>query len=158
MQRTVRSWMKDAATITVIGATGAGAWTLAGAGVDAHARTAPAPAPALVRFAEVPSHDGLYRASLLPAAGTLAVGREIGAVLEVATADGRAVEGAALAFESRLPDLDRAAASQPRVVRELGGGRYSVQGLRFEQPGLWNVKLAVTAPSGTDSLAFNVLF
>lgn len=158
MTSSLRTWMKDAVTIAALGAAVAGVGTLADRTAGAQAQTAPVHAPALVRFADVPSHGGLYRASLVPAPGALAVGREVGAELEVRSAEGAAVEGATLALESWLPDFDRDGAAQPRVVRELGRGRYAVEGLRFDQPGWWNVKLAVSASAGTDSLAFNVVF
>jgi hypothetical protein len=100
------------------------------------------------RLANIPSHNGIYRASLIASRSSW--------TLEVRTASGTPVPGASLALESAMPDDGRVAATHPRVT-ELAGGQYRVDGLRLDRSGWWNVKLAISAATGSDSLAFNLV-
>ena len=113
------------------------------------------PAP-FSRLAAVPSHNDVYRASLMAPEPASAVGSRTW-VVEVRTATGRPVENAALTLESWMPDNDDVRATRPRVTESLGAGRYRVDGLRLDRRGWWNVRLQIVGSFGTDSLAFNVV-
>jgi hypothetical protein len=122
-----------------------------------------APAPpahatsAFSRLADIASHDGVYRASLVPSSDP--AGR-VGATewaVQVETMTGAPVESATLALESWMPDDDAIHTRRPRVTRYLGDGRYRVEGIDFDRSGWWNVRLQITAAGGTDSLAFNLV-
>lgn len=110
------------------------------------------------RLSNIPSHNGLYRASLIPQAADAydATGSRSW-VLDVERANGIPVEDATLTLETWMPDDDRTPATRPRVTGYLGDGRYRVEGVRIDGPGWWNVRLAISASTGTDSLAFNVV-
>ena len=101
------------------------------------------------KLSNVPSHNGAYRASMTALADSQWT-------IEVETASGTRVPNASLVLESWMPDEERFVAVRPRVA-ELAEGRYRVDGLRLDRPGWWNVKLAISAASGTDSLAFNLV-
>ena len=116
-------------------------WTIA-RGADASVVT-------FSRLSNIPSHNDVYRASMTAAANGQWT-------IEIQTASGTRVPNASLALESWMPDDERLVAEHPRVS-ELADGRYRVYGLRLDRPGWWNVKLAISAASGTDSLAFNLV-
>lgn len=156
MHHALLQWSRNAALAATVSAVAAGGWAAANRPPRALAHSASA-APTFVRFTDVPSHNGLYRASLIPARGSILLGQPFTGEVEVRTADGAPVDGATLMLATWLPELDRAGATQPRFAAALGGGRYRVEGLRFERDGWWNVKLTVSAPAGTDSLAFNII-
>jgi hypothetical protein len=101
------------------------------------------------RLSNIPSHNGVYRASMTASTNSQWT-------IEIQTASGTRVPNASLALESWMPDDERFVAVHPRVS-ELAEGRYRVYGLRLDRPGWWNVKLAISAASGTDSLAFNLV-
>ncbi|HEU4700046.1 MAG TPA: FixH family protein [Gemmatimonadales bacterium] len=150
MRRSIVQWMRDVTLVAGITLAAAALWTAEG-----KARST----ATLTRLTDIPSHQERYRASLLPSAAPIALGEPQAWTLELRDAQGRPVEGAALALESWMPEEERVAAAQPRVAAELGGGRYRVEGLDFERGGWWNVKLAIAAPAaGRDSLAFNLVF
>jgi hypothetical protein len=111
---------------------------------------------ALSRLSAIPSHNGTYRASLVPTVAAGSFGSTTWTV-EVQTATGAPVEGAALTLESWMPDDSLVVATRPRVVTSLAGGRYRVEGLELDRQGWWNVRLQISAPGGTDSLAFNLV-
>ena len=117
----------------------------------------PPPMAAFSRLTGIPSHNGMYRASLVR---TLDPASRSGVPVwnvEVATTDGIPVEGAALALASWMPDHAGPIRPQPRVSGDLGAGRYRIAGLRFDRRGWWNVRLRIEGGSGTDSLAFNLV-
>ena len=152
-----RSTTKLSAVIAVMGAAAMAGPPLAvignGAGQDL-TRTA---APAFARVSAIPSHNGVYQASLVAPSSPIAGSGPDGWTVEVRTAAGTPVENAALALESWMPDDARVNATRPRATRYLGDGRYRVDGLRLDQHGWWNVRLEIAASVGTDSLAFNLV-
>jgi hypothetical protein len=109
------------------------------------------------RLSGIPSHNDVYRASLVAAPDAAGAVGSRAWVIEVQTATGRPVEHAALSLESWMPEHDAVRATRPRVTEDLGGGRYRVEGLRFDRRGWWNVRLQVVGSAGTDSLAFNLV-
>ena len=128
--------------------------------VDSDARGTRGGASVPARFArlvDIPSHNERYRASLTPAAFRPELGRSTTWTLSVTTATGTPVEHASLSFVSWMPDAN-ITGPRPRVTRELGGGRYQVDGLRFDRAGWWNVRLRISSAVTIDSLAFNLVF
>ena len=101
------------------------------------------------RLANIPSHNGVYRASMIASANSRWT-------IEIQSATGTPVPSASLTLESWMPDEERGVVSHPRVT-ELADGRYRVDGLRLDRSGWWNVKLAISAAGGIDSLAFNLV-
>jgi hypothetical protein len=112
-------------------------------------RTGDASALTFSRLTNIPSHNGVYRASMIASANSQWT-------VEIQTASGTRIPSASLALESWMPDDERVVAMHPHVT-ELAHGRYRVDGLRLDRHGWWNVKLAISAAAGTDSLAFNLV-
>jgi hypothetical protein len=155
-----RRRVRDFATVAGVSAAIAAAWLVAGVTRGAASQRpvdARPIAPSVALLSDVPSHDGHYRASMIPSPDAVSLGRPLAWTVEVRTAAGAPVEDATLELESWMPDEDRMGA-RPRAAEYLGDGRWRVEGLRFDRLGWWNVKLAISAPAATDSLAFNVVF
>ena len=151
--------MSVSAVAVTIGAVVAALWLVASAEDGSAARGAPArPAAVAIaaRLSGIPSHDGLYRASMLPSPDPTERNRPLAWTVVVRTAAGAPVDGAALTLESWMPDDTTVVAPRPWAA-ELGGGRYRVEGLAFDRPGWWNVRLRISGAAGTDSLAFNLI-
>ena len=109
--------------------------------------------PEVALVTDIPSHEGRYLASLAPAAGSAWDGSE-GWTISLRDANGDAVEGAALAVEAWRPEgMD--AAPQIASAKQLGTGRYHVDGVALRSSGWWNMKLAIRG-AAADSLAFNL--
>ena len=114
-------------------------------------------AAAFTRLSSIPSHNGLYRASLISSPSEGHAGEGSAWMVELRTANGAPVERATLALESWMPDDEETGTRRARVTGYLGDGRYRVEGLRLDGRGWWNVRLTVAASAGTDSLAFNLI-
>jgi hypothetical protein len=77
-------------------------------------------------------------------------------VLTVRTADGAPLEGAAITVSGGMPEHDHGLPTAPRVTRELGGGRYLVEGMKFHMSGRWEVTVAIAKGGQSDRITFEV--
>lgn len=100
------------------------------------------------QLANVPSHNRLYRASLLPSRDEWK--------LRVETSNHEPVSGASLVMQAWMPEQPAQNEYRPRLIAD-GEGVYRVEGLGLDRPGWWNMKLEVTNAGKTDSLAFNII-
>ena len=55
-----------------------------------------------------------------------------------------------------MPQHGHGLPTRPRVTRSLGDGIYEIEGVRFNMGGWWEFKLAITAPTGSDVVTFNL--
>ena len=95
--------------------------------------------------------------SIKPNAEPVTVGPIHTWTVEVATADGPAGrDGASISIDGGMPQHGHGLPTEPQVTEELGGGRYKVEGMKFNMPGWWTIKLEVAGPAGTDSATFNL--
>lgn len=113
------------------------------------------PAPAEFGMGPRPSAGGMYVATLEPAE-PLRTGRMQRARLTVRAAGDAAVERAAIAVDGGMPQHGHGLPTAPRVTRDLGGGAYQVDGLRFNMGGWWELRFRITSLAGTDSVTFNL--
>lgn len=71
----------------------------------------------------------------------------------IADPDGKPVTGALLTVLGGMPAHGHGLPTVP-TVRELGGGRYLVEGLKFHMPGAWVVAFRIEAGAVIDSVSF----
>ena len=76
--------------------------------------------------------------------------------LTVRTPDGRPVDGARLAIDGGMPDHGHGLPTQPFVREALGGGRYLVDGMKFNMGGYWVVDVTIAAAAGSDTVRFEL--
>jgi hypothetical protein len=122
------------------------------------------PATALARTLEagklvaqldnVPSHNHRYRATLIPElSGT---DLSISWRLRVESLSAELSPRPQVAMTSWMPERQSVTGAQPEATY-LGHGNFRVDGLRFSEPGWWNVSVVVRDTGITDSLAFNLM-
>ena len=114
-------------------------------------------APALAVLSDVPSHNRVYRASMIPSPDPIERNRSLTWTVEVRTGADTPVEGALLMLESWMPDDRTVSVARPSAIADVGGGFYRIEGLRLDSPGWWNLRLQISAAGTTDSLAFNLV-
>jgi hypothetical protein len=103
-----------------------------------------------------PTDGGLYVSSLEPELEPLAVGPIHSWTVEVTTPDGQPVEHAEIAIDGGMPQHGHGLPTKPQVTEELGGGRYLVEGMKFNMPGWWTIDVDVDGPAGHDQVTFNI--
>jgi hypothetical protein len=77
--------------------------------------------------------------------------------VHVETADGQAVDQAVITVDGGMPQHGHGLPTQPQVTDNLGGGDYLLEGMRFQMPGFWEVKLDISANGQRDSITFNLV-
>lgn len=125
--------------------------------IPASFEPAPIARPAAPEFSTGPraSARQVYKATLQPTQ-PLARRQLLSVPLLVVDANGRPVEGAKISVDGGMPEHLHGLPTKPLVRRELGGGMYMIEGLRFSMGGWWEVKLAIESPAGSDHVTFNL--
>jgi hypothetical protein len=71
-------------------------------------------------------------------------------------AAGAPVDDATIEIDGGMPQHGHGLPTRPRVTRNLGDGRYRIDGVRFNMGGWWELKLAIARGSSPDTVTFNL--
>jgi hypothetical protein len=116
-----------------------------------------APPPADLDLARTQqSENGTFTATIEPGAGPIAINQMHSWTIDVDMADGAPVEVAAITVDGGMPQHGHGLPTAPQVTQSLGDGRFAVEGMKFNMPGWWVVKVHVTTPAGEDTATFNL--
>jgi hypothetical protein len=77
-------------------------------------------------------------------------------VVTVTDAVGQPVVDATIAVSGGMPAHGHGLPTAPAVSVELGGGRYQLDGVKFNMTGLWVLQIDITAAAGTDTASFEL--
>ncbi len=125
--------------------------------MPAHRMMNSAPAFNLNTDRERMTDNGLFRVSFVSELDPVAINQMHSWTLNVVTADGRAVENAAITVDGGMPQHGHGLPTSPQVTEYLGDGAYRVEGLRFQMGGWWEVKFDIEAEGQTDAVTFNLV-
>jgi len=103
------------------------------------------------------SSAGLYRVSLVPPAPLPAINQMHSWTVKLATADGAPVRDARFHVGGGMPQHGHGMPTQPRVTRELEGGTYLLEGMKFSMTGWWQIELDIDGAAGADKVTFNTV-
>ncbi|MDX8450251.1 FixH family protein [Mesorhizobium captivum] len=119
--------------------------------------TAPhsAPGPDMSRSKKTAS--GLFVASFEPERGVIRQGELQSWLLTLKTAAGAPVEGAAITVFGGMPQHNHGLPTSPQATDYLGDGRYRIDGVKFTMSGWWQLRFAISAAAGSDSVVFNIV-
>ena len=115
----------------------------------------PAPAPDISRSKS--TANGLFVASFEPERGVIRQGELQSWLLTLKTAAGAPVEGAAITVSGGMPQHDHGLPTSPQATDYLGDGRYRIDGIKFTMSGWWQLRFAISAAAGSDSVVFNIV-
>lgn len=116
-----------------------------------------APPPADLDYARTQtSEKGLFVATIEPGADPIAVNQMHSWTVGVAMADGSALDPSAITIDGGMPQHGHGLPTAPQVVADLGGGKFAVEGMKFNMGGWWVVKVHVVTPQGEDVATFNL--
>lgn len=103
------------------------------------------------------SQQGLFVVKLAPEGGDIRRGRMHSWLLTLKTASGSPVEYAAIDISGGMPQHGQGLPTSPQATEYLGQGRYRIEGMKFTADGWWQVRLAISAAAGSDTVVFNVV-
>lgn len=117
--------------------------------------------PALLRSEIDVSRDkitaaGRFKVSVAPRAEPIPINRMHGWVVSVTTPGGAPVGDAKLEFGGAALGRQRLLPTAPRVTQNMGGGKYLVEGVRFNMAGWWTLKLTLESGQNRDHVSFNI--
>ncbi len=99
----------------------------------------------------VTSEQGLFVVQATSQLDPLAINQLHAWILHVETPDGQPVEGATITVDGGMPAHNHGLPTEPQVTEELGGGDYRLEGVKFSMPGLWELRITITANGKTDT-------
>ena len=100
---------------------------------------------------------GHYIATVAPRQEPLSVGSLHAWTVTLTDREDRPVDGARFTIDGGMPQHGHGLPTSPAVTRDMGEGRYLVEGVKFNMPGWWELKFAIEGPSGSDDVTFNIL-
>ncbi|SPH25019.1 hypothetical protein DEA8626_04054 [Defluviimonas aquaemixtae] len=103
------------------------------------------------------SRGGLYRAELAPDATPITLRQMQVWTVTLQTAAGAPVTQAGIAISGGMPQHGHGLPTAPQVTKNLGNGRYLIEGVKFNMRGWWTFELAVDAAGGADVVTFNII-
>ncbi len=80
--------------------------------------------------------------------GAIEINRIHSWILHIAAANGELVTGAGISVSGGMPLHDHGLPTRPRVTREIGGGDYRLEGMRFHMGGYWEIVVTITTADG----------
>ncbi len=103
------------------------------------------------------SDGGLCQVELMPNAAPVSVGKMYVWTVQLVTAAGAPVAQADIAISSGMPQHGHGLPTAPQVTKNLGDGRYQIEGVKFNMGGWWTFKLDVNGTTGNDAVTFNLV-
>lgn len=91
----------------------------------------------------VESVPGGLRVTLEPSMMPIPLNQMHSWTVIVHTTDGSAATDAGIVVDGGMPAHDHGLATRPQVTRELGDGRYLLEGVRFHMAGEWLLRLDI---------------
>jgi hypothetical protein len=104
-----------------------------------------------------PSAQGRYLVQMEPPASTPAINQLHAWQIKLNTPDGAPVHNARIAVDGGMPQHGHGLPTRPQVTREIADGTYLMEGMKFSMTGWWEIKLAIQAGDGADTVVFNTV-
>jgi hypothetical protein len=73
------------------------------------------------------------------------------------TADGAPLTKAAFAINGGMPQHGHGLPTTPQITKNLGDGRYLIEGVKFNMGGWWTFEIAIDGSAGADVVIFNLI-
>ena len=101
------------------------------------------------------SENGSFTATVEPATDPIVIDQVQTWTIAVANADGSSPDLSDITVDGGMPQHGHGLPAEPRVTRDLGGGRFEVEGMLFSMSGWWVVNVHVETAEGEDQAVFN---
>ncbi len=104
-----------------------------------------------------PTADNKYVVTLLPPPKPAAINQLHAWQVKLTSPAGVPVPNARIKVDGGMPQHGHGLPTRPQVTRELPGGGYLIEGMKFSMTGWWEIKLAIDGPAGADRVTFNTV-
>ena len=103
------------------------------------------------------SENGLYNVAIEPEAGSIKQGEMHSWVITVTDTRKAPVEDAKFVIDGGMPQHHHGLPTSPAVTAALGGGKYRLEGMKFNMSGWWELRLTIDGAPGSDKATFNIV-
>ena len=104
-----------------------------------------------------PTVDNKYVVTLQPPPKPAAINQLHAWRVLLTSPSGVPVPNARIKVDGGMPQHGHGLPTRPQVTRELPGGGYLIEGMKFSMTGWWEIKLAIDGPDGADRVTFNTV-
>ena len=104
-----------------------------------------------------PTADNKYVVTLQPPPKPAAINQLHAWRVLLTSPAGVPVPNARIKVDGGMPQHGHGLPTRPQVTRELPGGGYLIEGMKFSMTGWWEIKLAIDGPDGADRVTFNTV-
>ena len=104
-----------------------------------------------------PTVERKFVVALQPPATPAAINQIHSWQIKLTTPAGLPVTHARIAVDGGMPQHGHGLPTRPQVTQELAAGTYLLEGMKFSMTGWWEIKLAIQAAEGADSVVFNTV-
>ena len=104
-----------------------------------------------------PTERNLYLVEVQSLANPIDINKMHAWEAQVKLPSGTPVSGARITVGGGMPQHGHGYPTQPRVTKELGDGRYLIEGMKFSMSGWWELKLKIDSAEGVDDVTFNTV-
>ena len=101
--------------------------------------------------------QGRYVVQMEPPAAPPAINQIHAWQIKLSSPDGTPVRHARIAVDGGMPQHGHGLPTRPQVKREVTDGTYVMEGMKFSMTGWWEIKLAIQAADGADTVVFNTV-
>lgn len=100
------------------------------------------------------SDSGIYTVQIAPHKPGVTIGELHTWNLRLADSDGELIGGASVRVDGGMPAHGHGLPTAPKVTDAGEAGHYRIEGLRFNMPGDWELRLTIEGAAGDDTATF----
>ena len=104
-----------------------------------------------------PSENGLFVVSVAERPDPVPLNEIHTWTVHVETAEGVPVDDATIDIDGGMPMHDHGLPTAPRVTAAPGEGDYLLEGMKFQMPGHWVVRLDIETDGASDAVTFELM-
>ncbi len=102
------------------------------------------------------SSNGTFDVRIEPVDGRTPIGEFHQWEIVVLDQQGNGIHPARITMSGGMPSHGHGLPTQPQVTDHLGGGRYRIEGVRFNMAGAWLLEFGIESAGGRDRVRFDV--
>jgi hypothetical protein len=103
------------------------------------------------------STQNKYVVTMHPSNGPIVINQMHTWEIKLTNSVGEPISKAQFEVGGGMPQHNHGFPTQPRVTKELGDGRYLLEGMKFSMSGWWELKLAINGDKGADNVTLNTI-
>jgi lipopolysaccharide/colanic/teichoic acid biosynthesis glycosyltransferase len=114
--------------------------------------------PATPDFATTRTSDRrLYKVSFKSALEPIPINEIHTWTIHLETSVGKPVENAKISVDGLMPEHGHGLPTEPQITNYLGNGDYTVEGMKFQMTGWWQVNFHIATNGQSDKVTFNLM-